>query len=485
MLARIVRDTDTQQLTWQRISGDAGAAGATPLGSVLAYFGTTVPEGFLPCNGATYDVTQYPELYAFLNSSTLPDLRECALVGIGENSTDTLGTHDIFTLGQFKDFATAGFSSAKTAGYTISGNSVILNSTVNASNRKLVTQYVADADATDLQNLQTSSDTVTRMRSKGVNWIIKAIPGMETTDVTDAIEAINEKLAKALVTKDVLTIPTGADIEGYLYHYQGHYYVPHIDEESPAQSYLTELANLSDIQPVIEWLASTDPLPTGSAIKEHLYAQEYTTAGGDTKYHYYIGKVDSSDPLNNELVALETGAGASIFVGTQAEWNALSTAEKNEYQQANITDSNSVVHVPVDVVADGNMNPPTSNAVYDALNDTPIEITPTLESEFASVTFNKVYVFNKSKKLVLTIGCSKNSGDLVSGRVCSFPAPSWLDIKPWGYYIPVCIRNTSSGVITTAILGLGIVDGNCIIRIEGSLSGYQEIRAFGSIIQSI
>lgn len=367
MLARIVRDADTQQLTWQRITGDAGAAGATPLGSVLAYFGTTVPEGFLPCNGATYDVTQYPELYAFLNSNTLPDLRECALVGIGENSTDTLGTHDIFTLGQFKDFATAGFSSVKTAGYTISGNSVILNSTVNASNRKLVTQYVADADATDLQNLQTSSDTVTRTRSKGVNWIIKAIPGMETTDVTDAIEAINEKLTKALVTKDVLTLPTGTDIGGYLYHYQGHYYVPHIDAESPAQSYLTELANLSDIQPVIEWLASTDPLPTGSAIKEHLYAQEYTTAGGDTKYHYYIGKVDSSDPLNNELVALETGAGASIFVGTQAEWNALSTAEKNEYQQANLTDVNSVVHVPVDVVADGNMNPVTSNAVYDAI----------------------------------------------------------------------------------------------------------------------
>lgn len=367
MLARIVRDTDTQQLTWQRITGDAGTAGATPLGSVLAYFGTTVPEGFLPCNGATYDVTQYPELYAFLNSSTLPDLRECALVGIGENSTDTLGTHDIFTLGQFKDFATAGFSSAKTAGYTISGNSVILNSTVNASNRKLVTQYVADADATDLQNLQTSSDTVTRTRSKGVNWIIKAIPGMETTDVTDAIEAINEKLAKALVTKDVLTLPTGAGIEGYIYHYQGHYYVPHIDEESPTQSYLTELANLSDIQPVIEWLASADPLPTGSAIKEHLYAQEYTTAGGDTKYNYYIGKVDSSDPLNNELVALETGAGASIFVGTQAEWDALTTAEKNEYQQANLTDVNSVVHVPVDVVADGNMNPVTSNAVFDSL----------------------------------------------------------------------------------------------------------------------
>lgn len=360
MLARVVRDSETQQLTWQRITGDSGAAGATPLGSVLAYFGTTVPEGFLPCNGAAYDVTQYPELYAFLNSNTLPDLRECALVGIGENSTDTLGTHDIFTLGQFKDSGTYGTN-------TTSWESLHpYDATTN-----VMTTVINTTGADQIVTAKTGTSTATlgmRTRSKGVNWIIKAIPGMETTEVTDAIEAINEKLAKALVTKDVTTLPTGANIEGYIYHYQGHYYVPHIDKESPTQSYLTELSNLSDIQPVIEWLASTDPLPTGSAIKEHLYAQEYTTAGGDTKYNYYIGKVDASDPLNNELVALETGAGSSIFVGTQAEWDALSTAEKNEYSQASLTDVNSVVHVPVDVVADGNMNPVTSNAVFDALN---------------------------------------------------------------------------------------------------------------------
>lgn len=139
----------------------------------------------------------------------------------------------------------------------------------------------------------------------------------------------------------------------------------------------------------------------------------------------------------------------------------------------------------IDTIENGNMSPVTSNAVYDKLNDTPIEITPTLESGFTSGTFNKVYVFNKSKKLVLKIGCAKNSGDLVSERVCSFPAPSWLDTKSWGYYIPVAIRNTSNGSITTAVLSFHIVDGNCILGIEGPSSGYQEIRAFGSIIQSI
>lgn len=402
MLARIVRDSETQQLTWQRITGDAGSAGATPLGSILAYFGTTVPEGFLPCNGAVYDITQYPELYAFLNSSTLPDLRECALVGIGENSTDTLGTHDIFTLGQFKDSGTYGTNST-------SWESLHPYDATN----NVMTTVINTTGADQIVTAKTGTSTATlgmRTRSKGVNWIIKAVPGMETTEVTDAIEAINEKLAKALVTKDVTTLPTGADIEGYLYHYQGHYYVPHLDKESPAQSYLTELANLSDIQPVIEWLASTDPLPTGSAIKEHLYAQEYTTAGGDTKYHYYIGKVDASDPLNNELVALETGAGSSIFVGTQAEWNALSTAEKNEYSQASLTDVNSVVHVPVDVVADGNMNPVTSNAVYDALNTVEsttinLALSSTIESAYLP------FVLKKTGKTVVANGLRQGVTD--------------------------------------------------------------------------
>lgn len=433
MLARVVRDSETQQLTWQRITGDSGAAGATPLGSVLAYFGTTVPEGFLPCNGAAYDVTQYPELYAFLNSNTLPDLRECALVGIGENSTDTLGTHDIFTLGQFKDSGTYGTN-------TTSWESLHPYDAAN----NVMTTVINTTGADQVVTAKTGTSTATlgmRTRSKGVNWIIKAIPGMETTEVTEAIEAINEKLAKALVTKDVTTLPTGADIEGYIYHYQGHYYVPHIDKESPTQSYLTELANVSDIQPVIEWLASTDPLPTGSAIKEHLYAQEYTTAAGATKYHYYIGKVDASDPLNNELVALETGAGSSIFVGTQAEWDALSTAEQNEYSQASLTDVNSVVHVPVDVVADGNMNPVTSNAVYDAM-----------------------YIDNTSLFTVIASGnyTATTDNDLHTFADVIIPADGW-------YLIRVDINNKTGGVVSN-YMDVNIKNKGMLVRVGQTAS---------------
>lgn len=202
-----------------------------------------------------------------------------------------------------------------------------------------------------------------------------------------------------------------------------------------------------DLQPVIEWLASTDPLPTGSAIKEHLYAQEYTTAGGDTKYHYYIGKVDASDQLNNELVALETGAGSSIFVGTQAEWDALSTAEKNEYSQANITDTNSVVHVPVDVIASGNMNPVTSNAVYDAL---PVESTST------------------SIKMTMTNNTDNITGTPVNTRLIKLGSN-------WGIVIgfPTVAVATSTGTINCkiSVTGATVVETLSINGWQGGNSG--------------
>ena len=56
-----------------------------------------------------------------------------------------------------------------------------------------------------------------------------------------------------------------------------------------------------------------------------------------------------------------------VFTGTRTEWNTLSNAEKAEYDIVNLTDdlgnSNSVVNI----VQDGNMNPVTSNAVYNAI----------------------------------------------------------------------------------------------------------------------
>lgn len=113
----------------------------------------------------------------------------------------------------------------------------------------------------------------------------------------------------------------------------------------------------------IEYVAS---LPVTN-IKDKIYGLE--EQGSNPKF--YAGDED-----NQTTYKL---GGSDIFTGTQAEWDALTTAEKSEYSQANITDSNSTVFVPVDTIADGNMNPVTSNAVYDAL--------PTFEQYILPLTY--------------------------------------------------------------------------------------------------
>ena len=61
----------------------------------------------------------------------------------------------------------------------------------------------------------------------------------------------------------------------------------------------------------------------------------------------------------------------ATFVGTTQEWDALTAAEKAQYKIVNLT--NDVVGgetVVVDTVEDGNLNPVTSNAVYNEINST-------------------------------------------------------------------------------------------------------------------
>ena len=56
------------------------------------------------------------------------------------------------------------------------------------------------------------------------------------------------------------------------------------------------------------------------------------------------------------------------FVGTRAEWDLLSAAEKKQYDLADFTDDTaSGVPIISDTVTDGDMNAVTSNAVYGAL----------------------------------------------------------------------------------------------------------------------
>lgn len=71
----------------------AGANASSPAGAIQGYWGTSVPIGWLVCNGAAFSGTTYPVLAALLGGTTLPDLRGKVLVGVdGTSEFAALGT---------------------------------------------------------------------------------------------------------------------------------------------------------------------------------------------------------------------------------------------------------------------------------------------------------------------------------------------------------------------------------------------------------
>lgn len=52
-----------------------GDGSALPVGIPVPWPGTTAPDGWLKCNGATFSATQYPKLALVYPALKLPDLR--------------------------------------------------------------------------------------------------------------------------------------------------------------------------------------------------------------------------------------------------------------------------------------------------------------------------------------------------------------------------------------------------------------------------
>ena len=76
----------------------------------------------------------------------------------------------------------------------------------------------------------------------------------------------------------------------------------------------------------------------------------------------------SENPVQNKVIKAELDKKQDlIFTGTQAEWDALSAAEKAKYTLVSLTDDADYVGNIVDAVTNGEMSAVTSNAVYDAL----------------------------------------------------------------------------------------------------------------------
>ena len=77
-------------------------SGITPIGTIIHFMGTKTPDGYLFCDGSTYNITDYPEFCEFLidqfgsvnhfggdgvDTFAVPDLRGEFLRGSGSSSS--------------------------------------------------------------------------------------------------------------------------------------------------------------------------------------------------------------------------------------------------------------------------------------------------------------------------------------------------------------------------------------------------------------
>ena len=92
--------TDKDPNTYYMVTDDLGKD-YSMLGAVQGFLITPVDKHWLLADGSTVDANLHPRLAAVM--PTLPDLRECVLVGAGQNTHNAIATHDVYSVREFRD----------------------------------------------------------------------------------------------------------------------------------------------------------------------------------------------------------------------------------------------------------------------------------------------------------------------------------------------------------------------------------------------
>ena len=189
-------NTVKQDGSLQRIAGGTLYADA-PIGTISPFGGSSVPSGYLLCNGQAVNRTTYAELFAVIGTAfgtgdgnttfNVPDLREAVPVGSGKNGTATIAEHDIYTLGQFKDDQFQGHNHSNCSiDYKISSQ--------DAKNYAYAWKNDWARQTDNLDRMVDSGSgtprtgTTTHGKQLGVNYIIKAKQVAVPADFMDAID---------------------------------------------------------------------------------------------------------------------------------------------------------------------------------------------------------------------------------------------------------------------------------------------------------
>ena len=171
-----------------------------PIGSIFAFSSERIPLGFFICDGASYKVADYPDLYAVIGNTyggdgtnfNVPDYRETVLVGVGENTTDTIASHDVYELGEFKD------DQMQSHKHTLTIPNSYYQYTPTANNGP-GSQSKTTAETS---NNSGRSGTTTHGKQKGVTYIIKAFHTNEGVDSKNEVsDPIIEYVEGEVATK--------------------------------------------------------------------------------------------------------------------------------------------------------------------------------------------------------------------------------------------------------------------------------------------
>ena len=180
------------------VTADTGTG--APVGSYLYLEKKSNPQGYLYCNGSTFDETVYPALYQYLGTNVLPDWREFSPVGAEQNTTSSvIATHDVYTQGQEKDDQIQEHK-----------HSVILDNQPNP-NKVQGLSWTANNNAKKYGSafIDTAADArigdVTRGKSKAAFIYIKATSGLTENQQENVLNTINENNSYSTTEQ-----PTGA-----------------------------------------------------------------------------------------------------------------------------------------------------------------------------------------------------------------------------------------------------------------------------------
>ena len=201
MLAKVIIENGTKKI--QALTADTGTG--APVGSYLYLEKKSNPQGYLFCDGSTFDETAYPALYQYLGTNVLPDWRELGAKGAEKNTTlifDSTETdpstgqagaqnHDVFAQGEFKDDQlqnhTHFIGGDRDNQITQTGTDGQQSSTLKMGNASGIFQNLYALTLKDGRH-----GTVTRGKSRAVFIYIKATSGLTENQQENVLNTINE-----------------------------------------------------------------------------------------------------------------------------------------------------------------------------------------------------------------------------------------------------------------------------------------------------